>query len=168
MNSALRYSIEPGQVYARMDGGPGRVVVRDVSTFAEADDVVIYDELNDEERRVSAFNLAKTRYYLVDFSNGDTQRDLLHALRNGQANEEQQRKAAQLFLSMRGAMEEQRPDVRRGRFIVDNGEWRYLEDDRDGKRTWLCIRVAPDADLSCKGTRASALDQAMAAEASKT
>ena len=167
MNGYQRYGIEQGQVYARADGAPGRVIVRDVKTFAEVDDIVIYDEVQDEERRIDAFKLAKVRYFLVDFASGDEKRELLHALRAGEASPNQQRRILQLFQAMQATMEEQRADVRRGRFIVDNGEWRYLDDEREGKRTWLCARVAPDADLSCKGTRASALDAAIAKEAAQ-
>lgn len=158
MNGHKRYGIEPGQVYARADGAPGRVIVRDVTTFAEVDDVVIYDEAQDEERRIDAYKLAKVRYYLVDFTSGDERSELIRALLAGDASPNQQRRIAQLFQAMQTTMAEQRSDVRRGRYIIDNGEWRYLDDEREGKRTWLCVRVAPDADLSCKGTRASELD----------
>lgn len=164
MNAYQRYGIEPGQVYARADGAPGRVIVRDVTTYAEVDDVVVYDEVADEERRIDAFKLAKVRYYLVDFRSGDERHQLLRALREGTASPDQQRRIAQLFQAMQSTMEEQRVDVRRGRFVVDNGEWRRHEDPRDGRRTWLCVRVADDADLSCKGARGSALDKAIQAE----
>lgn len=161
MNAYERYGIEPGQVYARADGAPGRVIVRDVSTFAEVDDVVVYDEDQGEERRIDAFKLAKVRYYLVDFSSGDEKQELLRALRAGDASPNQQRRIAQLLYAMQATMDEQKPDVRRGRFIVDNGEWRTREDGREGHRTWLCVRVADHADLSCKALRASELDDAI-------
>lgn len=164
MNAYKQLGIEPGQVYARADGAPGRVIVRDVTTCAEVDDVIVYDEVLQEERRIDAFKLAKVRYYLVDFSSGDEKRELLRALRDGDASPNQQRRMAQLVEAMQRTMQEQKDDVRRGRFIVDNGEWRCHEDPRDGKRTWLSVRVAADADLSCKAMRGSALDAAIQAE----
>lgn len=62
MNAYKRYNIEPGQVYARADGSSGRVIVRDVTSLAEVDDVIVYDELLNEEHRIDAFKLAKVRY----------------------------------------------------------------------------------------------------------
>jgi hypothetical protein len=43
MQAYERYGIEVGQAYARADGGPGQLVVKDVATYASADDVVVYD-----------------------------------------------------------------------------------------------------------------------------
>jgi hypothetical protein len=166
MSSQVRYGIEPGQVYARVDGAPGRLIVRDVMTFAEAGDVVVYDETQDEERRIDAFKLARVQYYLVDFDSGDTRRELLKALLDGQASPRQQRRVLQLFHALQSTLGEQTAHARRGRFAVDQGEWRRYEDERDGTRTWLCVRVADNADLSCKGTRASALDKAIELEKS--
>lgn len=161
MTAYRHYDIEPGQVYARADGAPGRVIVRDVTTFAEVGDVVVYDEAQGVERRIDAFKLARVRYYLVDFSSGNEQRELMRAMLEGNASPNQQQRIAQLFRAMQTTMQEQAADVRRARFVIDVGEWRCREDPRDGKRTWLCVRVADDADLSCKGTRAAALDDAI-------
>lgn len=44
MKAYQRYGIAVGQVYARADGAAGRLIVRDVATFAEVNDVVVYDE----------------------------------------------------------------------------------------------------------------------------
>lgn len=161
MIAALRYGIELGQVYAALDGSRSRVVVKDVQTFSHVDDVVVYDEQSGEEKRINAYWLARLKYHLVDFKTGDNKQALLNAVREGTAQAEQQQRLAKLFQALQYAMAEQQPDVRRGRFLVDHGEWRYLDDKREGKRTWLCARVAPDADLSCIGTRASALDAAI-------
>lgn len=156
-----RYGIEVGQVYVPADGSHSRLIVRDVLTHADRDDVVVFDEHLQEERHIDAYKLARVRYYLADFRDSEDKLQMLRALREGRASAEQQQRLAQLFQAMQSAMREQRADVRRGRFIVDHGEWRYLDDEREGKRTWLCARVAPDADLSCIGTRASALDAAI-------
>jgi hypothetical protein len=161
MNAYRHYGIEPGQVYARADGAPGRLIVRDVATCAEVDDVVVYDEAQDKEYRIDAFKLARVRYYLVDFSSGEEKRELLRALHAGEASPNQQRRVAQLFQALQSTLEAQTADARRGRYAVDQGEWRRLDDERDGVRTWLCLRVADHADLSCKGTRALALDAAI-------
>jgi ribosomal protein S28E/S33 len=157
------YGIEVGQVYARADGTPGRLTVRDVLTFAEVDDVVVFDETQGEERRIDAFKLAKVQYYLVDFSSGDEKRELLRALRTGEARPDQQRLISQLFQAQATTLQEQQIHSRRGQFVVDHAEWRCLEDPREGKRTWLALRVAPDVDLCCKGFRAKALDEAIRA-----
>lgn len=156
-----RYGIEPGQVYVPADGSLNCLIVRDVLTHADRDDVVVFDEQLQEEQRIDAYKLARVHYYLADFRDSEDKREMLRALREGRASAQQQQRLAQLFHAMQSVVEEQRADVRRGRFIVDHGEWRYLDDEREGKRTWLCARVAPDADLSCKGTRASELDAAI-------
>ncbi len=163
MNGYKRYGIEPGQVYARADGAPGHLLVRDVTSYADVDDVVVYDEFQQEERRIDAFKLAKVRYYLVDFTSGEEKRELLQALLDGNASPNQQRRLFQLFTAMQSTLDAQKADARRGRFAVERGEWRRHDDDQDGLRTWLCLRVSDHADLSCKGTRALALDAAIRA-----
>jgi len=64
-----RYGIAVGQVYVRADAPKGqykgRLFVRDVETFAEEEDVVVFDEDAKTERRIDAFKLAKVRYSLV-------------------------------------------------------------------------------------------------------
>lgn len=161
MSAYPLYGIEVGQVYASIDGAHRRVTVRDVLRFASVGDVVVLDEATQEERRISAYRLAKVSHYLVDFNEGENRRALFKALHEGTATPEQQGRLAQLVLAMQNAMQEQQANVRRGHFMVDHGEWRYLDDEREGKRTWLCAKVAPDADLSCKGTRARELDAAI-------
>ena len=64
MSTYLRYGIEPGQVYVRADGTAGRLIVLDVETYADCDDVVVFDEVQGVERRIDAFKLAKVRYCL--------------------------------------------------------------------------------------------------------
>lgn len=64
MEAYKKYGIKVGSVYAAADGSPRRVVVKDVETYAAADDVVVYDELDKVERRIDAFKLAMVRYYL--------------------------------------------------------------------------------------------------------
>jgi len=167
MNAHRIYGIEPGQVYALLDGSPGRVIVRDVTTLAEIDDIVVFDEQMSEERRIGAYTLARGRYYLVDYASGDSKSELLRALREGDATPPQQRRLAALFKAQQDALAEQLVHASRGRFFVDNGEWRYLDDEREGMRTWLSIRVANNAHLGSKGSRADALDAAMKAEAAR-
>lgn len=162
MKAYERYGIEVGQVYVPADGSHNCLVVRDVETYADCDDVVVFDERRQEERRIDAYKLARVRYYLTDFKAGEDKLELMRALREGRATASQQQRIAQLFQAMQSAMREQQADVRRGRFMVDHGEWRYLDDEREGKRTWLCAKVAPNADLSCKGTRARELDAVIA------
>ncbi len=64
MSGVERYGIEVGQVYVPADGSVNRLVVRDVSTFADCDDVVVFDEQQGLERRIDAFKLARVRYSL--------------------------------------------------------------------------------------------------------
>jgi hypothetical protein len=59
-----RYGIAVGQVYVPADGSKNRLTVRDVETFADCDDVVVFDEAQGNERRIDAFKLAKVRYSL--------------------------------------------------------------------------------------------------------
>ena len=59
-----RYGIEPKQVYVPADGSKNRLTVVDVETFADADDVVVFDEVQGKERRIDAFKLAMVRYCL--------------------------------------------------------------------------------------------------------
>jgi len=61
-----RYNIAPGQVYVPADGSRNRLIVRDVLTYADAGDVVVYDEKQNCERRIDAFKLAMVRYVLDD------------------------------------------------------------------------------------------------------
>lgn len=168
MNAYQRYDIQVGQVYKPTDGSRNRLIVRDVLKHAERGDVVVFDEAQQEERRIDAYKLARVRYYLADIAEGQNKQELLHALREGRADPQQQHLLAQLFRAMENAMDEQRADVRRGRFIVDSGEWRRQDDPQEGKATWLCVRVRPDADLSCKGTRAAELDLAILSQAKES
>lgn len=165
MNAYERYDIQVGQVYVPTDGTRNRLIVRDVLMHVERGEVVVYDEFLKDERLVDAYRLARARHYLVDVPGDNNKLELLRAHREGRAEPEQQQLLVQLFTAMENAMSGQREDVLRGRHLVDNGEWRYLEDEREGKRTWLCVRVRPDADLSCQGTRAAELDLAISRHA---
>ena len=60
-----RHGIAVGQVYVPADGSPNRLTVRDVTTHADCDDVVVFDEVQGTERRIDAFKLAKVRYSLL-------------------------------------------------------------------------------------------------------
>lgn len=161
MKAYERYGIEVGQVYVPADGSRNRLTVKDVQTHEYGDDVVVFDEAQGVERRIDAFKLAKVRYCLVEGGSEAEKCELLQVLWEGNADPNQQRRIAHLFLAMQRTMEEQKVDARRGRFIVDNGEWRYLDDEREDRQTWLCVQVAPDADLSCKAMRASEMDAAI-------
>lgn len=65
MSAYKRYGIEVGQVYVPADGSKNRLTVRDVETYADCDDVVVFDEVQGVERRIDAFKLAKVRYSLL-------------------------------------------------------------------------------------------------------
>lgn len=65
MNAYRRYGIEVGQVYVPADGSKNRLIVRDVVTFADCDDIVVFDEDQGVERRIDAFKLAMVRYSLL-------------------------------------------------------------------------------------------------------
>ncbi len=64
MSGAERYGIEVGQVYVPADGSANRLVVRDVTSFADCDDIVVFDQRQGIERRIDAFKLARVRYSL--------------------------------------------------------------------------------------------------------
>ncbi len=64
MSAAERYGIEVGQVYVPADGSVNRLIVRDVTSFADCDDVIVFDEQQGIERRIDAFKLARVRYSL--------------------------------------------------------------------------------------------------------
>lgn len=64
MKAYQRYGIAVGQVYVPADGSQNRLTVRDVETYADCDDVVVFDEAQGIERRIDAFKLAKVRYSL--------------------------------------------------------------------------------------------------------
>jgi hypothetical protein len=65
MKGNERYGIAVGQVYVAADGSKNRLTVRDVETYADCDDVVVFDEAQGIERRIDAFKLAKVRYSLL-------------------------------------------------------------------------------------------------------
>jgi len=65
MSAYQRYGIALRQIYARADGGPGRLIVRDVETFAVMDQVVVFDEATGAEYRLDATQLAQGRYRLL-------------------------------------------------------------------------------------------------------
>lgn len=163
MNAAAAYGIEVGYEYARADGGPGRLRVRDVEQHAATGEVLVFDTQLQTERRIGAFKLARDQYYLVDFGESEGRAELLKAMRNGEASAEQQRRLVALFKALEAALQEQQVHARRGAFVVANAEWRR-SGSQEGERTWLCLRVEDGADLSCKGTRGAALDKAIERE----
>lgn len=79
MKAYERYGIEVGQVYVPADGSHNCLVVRDVETYADCDDVVVFDERRQEERRIDAYKLARVRYYLADFKAGEDKLELMRA-----------------------------------------------------------------------------------------
>lgn len=56
-----------------------------------------------------------------------------------------------------GVMDSGEADARRGRYVVQNAEWR-----RNEGRTYLMVRVPGGSDLSCVATRERALDAVIA------
>lgn len=60
-----RYGIEPKQVYVPADGSKNRLTVVDVETYADRDEVIVFDEVQAKERTIDAFKLAMVRYTLV-------------------------------------------------------------------------------------------------------
>jgi hypothetical protein len=65
----VRYGIRVGQTYTAADGSNSKLTVVDVTTYANCDDVVVYDSINKAERRIDAFKLAMVRYKL--YSEGE-------------------------------------------------------------------------------------------------
>lgn len=59
-----RYGIREGQTYTAADGSNSKLTVVDVTTYADCDDVVVYDSIKKAERRIDAFKLAMVRYRL--------------------------------------------------------------------------------------------------------
>lgn len=57
--------IENGQVYVPADGSKNELLVVDCETYADVDDVVVFDKLQQKERRIDAFKLAMVRYTLA-------------------------------------------------------------------------------------------------------
>jgi hypothetical protein len=161
----IRYGIRPGQVYERADGSPGRVIVRDVFSLEEVDDVIVYDEARGTEYRIDAFKLAKVRYCLAVVSTAEERHALMLALQTGTASPEDQRRAGEMLRAQQERIASLEADARRGRHAVKYGEWRRHEDEIDGRMTWLAVRVAGRADLSCEAMRANALDLAIEEQA---
>jgi hypothetical protein len=63
---AAKFGVEVGQVYVPADGSKNKLTVKDVDTYADSGDVIVFDEIQQIERRISAFKLAKVRYSLVE------------------------------------------------------------------------------------------------------
>lgn len=61
-----KYGIALGQNYVPADGTKNLLIVVDVKTYAECDDVVVLDMSSGEKRRIDCFKLAMVRYSLVD------------------------------------------------------------------------------------------------------
>lgn len=162
MKDYQRYGISVGQDYVPADGSKNTLTVRDVEKYADCGDVVVLDELRNEERRIDAFKLARARYRLADTSTAEERRALMPALHSGTATAEYQKRAAALLQVLLDAMQAMELDARRGRYVAEFSTWHRRTDElRDETRTWLCVRVKDDADLSCKALREMALDHAM-------
>lgn len=69
MKDYERYGIAVEQVYEPADGSTNRLTVRDVKTYEDCGDVVVFDEALQIERRIDAFKLAKARYSLLPAAN---------------------------------------------------------------------------------------------------
>lgn len=65
MKAYEKYGIVVGQKYVPADGSTNTLVVTDVATYADCDDVVVYDAHNQENCRIDCFKLAMVRYCLV-------------------------------------------------------------------------------------------------------
>jgi len=65
MRGFERYNIQVGQMYKRADGAKGTLEVKDVETYADVDDVVVFCSVTESERRIDCFKLARVRYCLV-------------------------------------------------------------------------------------------------------
>jgi len=59
-----RYKIEVGQRYVPADGSKNTLVVMDVEKYADVGDVVVFDSVQNTERRIDCFKLAMVRYCL--------------------------------------------------------------------------------------------------------
>lgn len=159
MHDYQRYGIAVGQIYEPASGARGRIVVRDVETYADCGDVVVFDEAQGIERRIDAFKLAMVRYCLVDVEEEADKREMLQAMREGRASPEQQKRMASVLQAMEEDMNFQLYYARRGKYVGDHGE---LHTEPDGKQTWLCVRVvAPGAALDNRASRMMALDAAI-------
>lgn len=159
--AAARYGIREGQVYIPADGSKNRLVVRDVTTYAAVDDVVVFDEAQGAERRIDAFKLAMVRYCLTDESTSQEREALVAALQAGTATEAQQHQAADVLRVLQAQLKSMEPAARRGQHLVEHGAWHQDDSAQDGRRTWLAVRVGDTANLSCKPFRELAVDQAM-------
>lgn len=165
MPAHQRYGIRPGQVYVPADGSTGRLVVRDVETYATQDDVVVFSERLGRETRIDAFKLANVRYCLTDTSTAHERQAVMQDLISGQATLQQQQLAADLLRMLQAEVHALAPDARRGRHVVEFGEWRTSGKGDEPWRTYLAVFVQDGADLSCKAMRALALDDAIQAQA---
>ena len=65
MYAYQRYGIEVGQKYVPADGSKGELIVTDVETYKDCDDVIVWDVVQNILRRIDAFKLAMVRYQLV-------------------------------------------------------------------------------------------------------
>ncbi len=60
-----KYNIVPGQVYIPATGSKGKLIVVDVETRKEQDDVLVFDEFQKKSYYIDAFKLAMVRYKLA-------------------------------------------------------------------------------------------------------
>jgi hypothetical protein len=59
------YGIENKQHYVPADGSKNELIVIDCETYADCGDVVVFDVVKGEQRRIDAFKLAMVSYMLV-------------------------------------------------------------------------------------------------------
>lgn len=107
MTGAKDYGIAPGQLYAPADGSEGVVIVLDVDTYAECSDVLVYDTLLKELRRIDAFKLAKCRYMRLaePWSPSDVELVHIYRLANGElSGKARPLTTASIFRAMRLAV----------------------------------------------------------------
>lgn len=152
-----RYGIEVGQVYAARDGRKPAVTVEGVENLDKGA-VTAREAGAGRLRNIPAYVLAEEGYYLTDFATGDSKAKLLQQLEEGEASPEQQKHVAELFKALQSLVEYQKVEARRGRLLVESGQWRRLETE-EGLQTWLALEVEPGADLSSVGSREDAVDR---------
>lgn len=157
---AHHLDIRCGQVYVSLDGQARRLEVVSIEPELPHQEVLVRDIYSRELFRINGFRLVRFDYALES----DTMplEELLSALSAGQATAQQQKEAGALLYGRRRIFQEQQADVRRGRLAVAEGAWRRTSALGERDATWLAVRVLDGADLSCPGTRASALDAVIA------
>lgn len=160
-SAAERYGIRVGQVYVPADGSKGRLRVEDTTTHAHCDDVEVWDSVQNQVYRIDAFKLAVSRYRLTDESTPEERAALVAKLQAGTATEDEQHRAADLLKVLQDQIRTLEPQAQRGKYLVEHGAWHRREDEQDGLRTWLAVRVPDNSDLSCRPMCERAVDEAI-------